>query len=128
MKRAWYKIIFGLIKKIFTELFCLVNACNHTKCVLLSNQKCMAQPTLINLPPNEYSQEFHYSPFTVKLDSFVGSCNTFNNLSNEVCVPNKTENLNISVFNMITGINESTPLAKFIACKCNVNLMEELVE
>ena len=88
----------------------------------------MAQPTLINLPPNEYSQEFHYSPFMVKLDSFVGSCNTFNNLSNEVCVPNKTENLNISVFNMITGINELTPLAKFIACKCNVNLMEELVE
>ena len=30
---------------------------NHTKCVSLSNQKCMTQPTLINLNPNEYSQE-----------------------------------------------------------------------
>ena len=32
---------------------------------------------------------------------------TFNDLPNEVCVPNKTDDLNLSVFNMITGINES---------------------
>ena len=42
----------------------------------LSNQKCMIQPTFINLHPNEYSQEFHYYPFAVKLDRCVGSCNT----------------------------------------------------
>ena len=48
--------------------------------------------------PNEYSQEFHYYPFTVKLDRCVGSCNTLNELSNKVCVPNKTEYLNLSVF------------------------------
>ena len=41
MKRTWYKIMFGLIKKIFIGLLTgLVNASNHTKCVLLSNQKC----------------------------------------------------------------------------------------
>ena len=72
----------------------------------LSNQKCLIQPTLINLHPNEYSQEFHYFQFEVKLDRYVGSCNTLNDLSNRVHVPNKTENLNLSVFNMITGINE----------------------
>ena len=27
-------------------------------CVLLSNQKCMIQPNLANLHPNEYIQEF----------------------------------------------------------------------
>ena len=84
----------------------LVNASNHAKCVWLSNQKCMIQPTLIYLHPNEYSQEFHYYRFAVKLDKFVGSCNTLNDLSNKVCVPNKTEDLNISVLNTITGINE----------------------
>ena len=31
----------------------IVNASNHTKYVLLSYQKCMIQPTLINLNPNE---------------------------------------------------------------------------
>ena len=97
----------GLIKKIFTGLSTgIVSASNHSKCVSLSNQKCMIQPTLINLHPNEYSQEFHYYPFAVKLDRCVGSCNTLNDLSNKVCLPNKTKDLlNLRVFNMITGIN-----------------------
>ena len=56
-------------KEIFIVLLISVaNATNHTKCVFLSNQKCMTQPTLINLHPNECSQEFHYYPFAVKLD------------------------------------------------------------
>ena len=29
-----------------------------------------------------------------------------NDLSNKVCIPNKPENKNLSVFNMITGTNE----------------------
>ena len=70
------------------------------------NKKCMIQPTLINLHSNQYSQEFHYYPFAVKLDRCIGRCNTLNNLSNKVCVPNKKEDLNTSVFNMITGINK----------------------
>ena len=82
--------MFGLIKKIFIGLLTgLVNGSNHTKCVSLSNQECMTQPTLINLHPNEYSQEFHYYPFAVKLDRCVRSCNTLNNLSNKVFIPNK---------------------------------------
>ena len=57
MKRTWYKIIFGLIMKIYTGLLTgLVNGSNHTKCISLGNQKCMTQSTLINLHPNEYSQ------------------------------------------------------------------------
>ena len=50
---------------------------------------------LFNLHPHEYSQEFHYYLFTLKLDKCVGSCNTLNDLSNNVCIPNKTEDLNI---------------------------------
>ena len=52
----------------------------HTKCVSLSNQKCEIQPALINLDPNDYNQEIHYYAFAVKLDSFVGSFNTLNDL------------------------------------------------
>ena len=50
-----------------------VNASNHTKGVFLSNQKCMTQSTHINWHANEYSQEFHYYPFAVKLDRWVGN-------------------------------------------------------
>ena len=60
------------------------------------------------------SIELHYYPFAVNLDRWVGSCNTLNDLSNKVCVPTKTEDLNLSVFNKITGINESEILAKHI--------------
>ena len=38
----------------------IANTSNHTKCVSLTNLKCMAQLSLINLNPNEYSQESHY--------------------------------------------------------------------
>ena len=83
--------MFGLIKNIFIGLLTgLVNGSNYTKCVSLSNQKCTIQPTLINLHPNEYSKEYHYYPFAVKLDRCVGSCNTLNDLSNKICIPNKT--------------------------------------
>ena len=80
----------------------------------------MTQPTLINLHPNEYNQELHYYPFAVKLDRCVWSCNTLNDLSNKVCFPNKTEDLNVNVFNLIAGINELKALTKHISyeCKC----------
>ena len=92
---------------MFTVLIAgIINASNHTKFVSLSNQKCEIHPTLINLYLNKYNQELHYYPFAVKLDKCVESCNTLNDLFNRVCVSNKTEYLNIHVFNMITGKNE----------------------
>ena len=48
----------------------------------------------------------------------------------KACVPNKTEDLNLSVFNIITRINESKTLTQHISCefrckfdrtKCNSN-------
>ena len=68
--------------------------------------------------PNKYIQELHYYPFAVKLDRSVGSCNTLNDLSYKLYVPKKSKDLNIHVFNMITGINESKILTKDISCEC----------
>ena len=59
MEMTWCKISFVLIKKISIVLLTgLVNRTNHTKSVLLSNLKCMSQPTLNDLNLNEYSQKF----------------------------------------------------------------------
>ena len=69
---------------------------NHTKCIPLSNPKCMTQPNLIDSPLF----------VAVKLDRCVGSCNTLTDLSNKACVPNKTEDLYERIFNMIAAINE----------------------
>ena len=69
--------MFELIKKIFIgKLTGMVSASNQTRCLSLSNQKDMVQPTLMNLCPYECSQEFHYYLFVVKLDRCVESCNT----------------------------------------------------
>ena len=49
--------------------------------------------------------------------------NTLNDLSNNLYFPNKTEDLNLRMFNMITGINESKTLSKHISweCKCKID-------
>ena len=123
--------MFKFIKKVFAVLLTsIVNASNHTKCVSLSNQQCSTQPTLINLQPNEYTQGLRYYPFAVNLDRCTGNCNTLNDLSNRICVANKIEDLNLNVFNMIKGVNESKMLTKHVSfewkCKfdgrkCNSN-------
>ena len=86
--------MFEPIKKILIGLLTsIVNASNHTICVSFSNQKYTTQPTLINLHPNEYTQGLCYYLFAVYLDGCIGNCNTLNDLSNKVCVPNKTKDL-----------------------------------
>ena len=78
----------------------------------------MIPPTAINLHHNEYSQEFCYYPFAVKLGKCVGRFNTLHDLSNKVSIPNEKEDLNLIVFNMIAGINALTTLTKDISCEC----------
>ena len=101
-----YKIMFRFLKKIFIALLtAIVSESNHTKCVSLSNRKFMTQPIFLNLNPNECSQEFHCYPFAVKWDRCLGRCNTLNDLPNKSCVQNKTEDLNLTVSNMITAMH-----------------------
>ena len=61
----------------------ILSASKHTKCVSLT------QPTLINFYHIEYSQELCYHPFAVNLDKCAGSCNTLDDPSSRVCVPNE---------------------------------------
>ena len=79
-----------IIQKMFIVLLSnIVSGSNHTKCVSLSIQKCITKLNIISLHPNEYSEKIHNYPFEVTLDKCAGSCNTLNDLSSKVCVPNK---------------------------------------
>ena len=42
----------------------------------------------------------------VSLDKFNGSCNTLDDPSSTTYVPNKTEDLNLNAFNIITEIKQ----------------------
>ena len=89
----------GFMKNIFSGLLAsVVNTSDHTKCVSLSNWKCEIKPTVVIYHSNEYNPELCYYSFAVNLDRCVRSCNSLNDLSNEVCIPNKTEDLNLRVF------------------------------
>ena len=54
----------------------------------------------------------------VSWDRSTGSCNTLDDLSGKICVPNKTQNVNLNVFNLVTRINEVKALTKHISYDC----------
>ena len=67
----------------------------------------MTRPTLINLNLDTCNQGLHNYPFVVNSDRYNGICSTLNYPSNRIYVPNKIKEVNLSIFNMITGTNES---------------------
>ena len=66
-----------------------------------------------------------YYPFIINLDRCNGSCNVLGDPSGRICVTNKTKDVNINAFNMITRINETKALTKYISCKCKYNSYEK---
>ena len=98
----------GLLNQCFRKtLSSIANTLDHVKCMSLNDQQCRTHFTLVNLHFNQYIEGLYYYSFADNLNRCMGSCNTLNDLSYKICVPNKTEDLNLSVFKMITGINES---------------------
>ena len=51
----------------------------------------------------------------VSLDRCNGSCNTLDDFSSSICVRNKTKDVNLNVFSMVTEINESKTFKKHIS-------------
>ena len=59
----------------------------------LNNEQYKTRPFLNDLN----SLELKCQQCMVILDKCKGSCNTFSNIFNKICVPNKTEDVNLSV-------------------------------
>ena len=38
-----------------------------------------------------------------------------------MCVPNKVKNMNVKVFNLMSGVNETIFLVQRESCKCRLN-------
>ena len=71
-------------------------------------------PSLIDLN----SVGLNYHSFMISLDKCNRSCNSVDDLSAKICVPNKAKSVNVKVFNMATKINETKILTKHISCDC----------
>ena len=70
--------------------------------------------TLIDLNSNE----IHYYPLMVNLDSCGGRCNTVEDPFGRTYIPNEIEDVNLKVVNLIKGMNESKTPVNHISCEC----------
>ena len=93
-------------KKSLGSLASMTNVSNFTTCISLNNPPCLIRLTLIDSNSDEYNQGLRYYLFIVNLDRCNESCNTLDDPSGKICVPNKTD-VNLSGFKMITRTNES---------------------
>ena len=87
----------------------------------------MTRLALVDLNPDELLQGLSLYLFVVQSNICNGSFNTIYNLSSKIYIPNKTENINLTVCNIMIEINEIkitlpcnfTNKYKFEGIKCN---------
>ena len=91
----------GFIKKMFIELVicsgsiaATTNVSKFITCKYLNNQPCMARHILIDLNPDKYKGLCYY------LDRCDVSCITLDNPFGRIRFSNKTEDVNLSAFDM----------------------------
>ena len=85
----------------------------------IKNEPCMPRPAVIDLNP----VKCNYYPFVISLDKCNGNCNkAIDDFSGKVCVPSKTEGVNVKVFNMMAKINETKVLVKHLSCDCKCKI------
>ena len=56
--------------------------------------------------------------FSIKTSNCSGSCNNINNPLAKLCVPIVVKSLNIKVFNIVSGTNETRRRESHETCKC----------
>ena len=67
-----------------------------------NNEKCKTRPALIDLNPVKCNYLF-----VISLAKFYGRCNTFSKIYSRICFPNKTEDVNLTLFLYGIKKNES---------------------
>ena len=106
--------MFGFTKTMFIGLLSVYTIGNvyeslvsywkgSIKCLTLNNRPYQGRPTILNINSNET----HFYPFTVSVNNYGGTYNTIDVVYTRVCVPNKVKNMNVKVFNLMPGVNET---------------------
>ena len=98
--------MFGFIKKcFFTGLAFLstLAGVNMLSCISMNNEECKVRPQIVNINGDD-PKFFLYS---VKTSKSIGSCNNINNPLAELCVSHVVKKLNVKVFNLVLGANET---------------------
>ena len=88
----------------------------------MNNQECKIRPGIINLNTNE-TLFYPYSIKINKCNSKVQSCNRINDPYAKICFPDKIENTNVKVFNLMSRSNEARHIkwCKTYKFKCRLD-------
>ena len=94
--------------------------------ILMNNQECKVRPQIVNVNGDDPV----FVSFSIKTSKCSGSCNNINNPWANLCLSDAVKNLNVKVFNLVTGTNETWRIEWHETCKgkcrfngsvCNVN-------
>ena len=88
--------MFRLIKQVFTAGM-IFSGFLVSKAMPLNNESCVIRPTLININLIQLS----YYTLIISQGKYKGCYPRDDNLSTEACVPSKTIDVNVRIFNMI---------------------------
>ena len=91
----------------------LINV-NSLSRISMNNQEYKVRLQIVNV--NENNPVFFI--FSIKTSNCSGSCNNINNPLAKLCVPDVVKNLNIKVFNIVSGTNETRRRESHETCKC----------
>ena len=123
--------MFGFIKQMFFRLLrvCTMkgfgeslvsNSKGPIKYVSLDNQSYQARPKLVHINSN---QTFFY-PFAANVNKCGRNCNNIDDPYGPVCVTNKVKNINLKVFNLLSGVDETRFFVQHGSWKCKCGLNE----
>ena len=118
--------MFGFIKQIFISTWMLFSSLpnvNPLECISMKNQECKVRPEIVNV--NSNSPIFY--PFSIKVNKCSGNCNNINDPYAKIYVPDTVKDLNVRVFNLMSGTNETRHIKWHKTYKCYVDQIKLFV-
>ena len=109
------------VQKLFfiglTILSSFANASSFS-CISMINQECKARPQIVNVSGNNPI----FYPFSIKISNCSGNCSNINDPHSKICVPDIIKSLNVKVFNLMLGTNETRFREWHETCRCECRL------
>ena len=113
--------MFGFVKKgLFAGLAFLSTLMSviSLSCISMNNQKCKVRPQIVNVNSDEHV----FYPFSIKASKCSDNCNNINDPYVKMCIPDNIKNLNVTVFNLISRINQTRHIEWHETCKYKFRL------
>ena len=92
-------------KYLFIELafWLTLTSVNTLSCIPMNNQECKVRLQIVNVNGDDPV----LFPYSIKKIKCSGSCSNIKNPCAKLCGPDAVKNLNVKVFNLVSGTNKA---------------------